>query len=935
MKLTLLTGRLRERAIRLRGTLRPSRRDRELDEELRLHVDLALERERRAGASPAEAARAAAIRAGGVAQAIEAVRDQRRLPWLDDLARDLRHALRLLRRSPGVSLVAMGSLALGIGATTAIFSGFNGLALRTVPVAQPETIVRIRWVGVNEMGTDFDEYGFSGKVGGRPARTTFSYPMFELFRAHNHTLVDLLACAPRSRLTIVVGHRAELATGFVASGNYFDLLGVRAEVGRTFGPFDDRPDAPPVAVVSDGYWRRRFGGHRSIIGSTVEMSGVPVTIVGVTPRAFTGIQQVLSQAPDVTLPLAVVPRFDIRVDGTPLLQLATAWWLQIAGRLKPGVTPEQVRGDLEGTFRAAARDGWASFFATMPSEKQSALEYRDRTHVPDLDVTSAARGIYDVSGDQYRALALLGVVVVLVLLIVCANLANLLLARATARKAEMAVRLSMGATAGRLVRQLLAESLLLASIGGALGVLVAYWGRRLLPADAGPSAPLDGRVLAFAAAASVLTAVVFGLAPALRAARANLTIKEGGRTVGGRTRLGQGLLVGQVALSIVLLVGAGLFLRTVRNLRSVDVGFDTGRLLLASVNPLLNGYNNTRIVNLYTQLLDEVARVPGVRAATLSDPALLSGSVSGTTLFVQGRQPPPRRSENGRGPRNRIHRMIVAPNFFETLGIPLLAGRRLTDRDIEGAPRVVVVNQAAARTFFPHESPIGHRVGETSDTTGEDEIVGMVADVKYNSVRDPAPPTMYVPYRQHMARPNYTRPATFELRTAGDPLDVVPAVREAFRRVDPNLPIFSVSTQEEQIEMRFARERLFAEAYALFGGLAVLVASIGLFGLMSYSVARRTSEIGIRIALGAWRDEVIRMVMGESLVLVLAGIGAGVAVVLAVGRLIASLLYGIAPTDPITMAGAVALMALVSALAGYLPARRASRIDPMVALRHE
>lgn len=662
------------------------------------------------------------------------------------------------------------------------------------------------------------------------------------------------------------------------------------------------------------------------------MSGVPVTIVGVTPREFTGIQQVLSQAPDITLPLATTPRFEVTsADSTSRLERATTWWLQIAGRLKPGVTPEQVRGDLEGVFRAAAREGWASYFASMPADKQSALDYRNRTHVPELNVTRAAHGIYDVSGDRYRAVALLGGVVALVLLIVCANLANLLLARGTARRAEMTVRLSMGATAGRLVRQLLAESVLLASLGGALGVAVAYWGRRLLPADVGPSAPLDWRVLAFAASASVLTAIAFGLAPARRAARADVVLREGSRTVSGRTRMGRTLLVVQVALSIVLLVGAGLFLRTVRNLRSVDVGFDADRLLLIDVNPLLNRYDRALILNLYGDLLDQLGRVPGVRAATLSDFALLSGAVHSTGLYVLGRPEPARDVENAEGGRrDSIDVLIVAPNFFEAMGIPIVAGRRFTDRDDERAPKVLVVNEAAAHRFFPHENPIGQRVGSTYETSGAKEIVGVVRDARYESVRDAAPPTMYVPYRQDVCRP-----ATFELRTAGDPLAAVPAVREAIRRVDPNLPIASVSTQLEQIEERFAREKLFAEAYALFGGLALVIASIGLFGLMSYSVARRTNEIGIRLALGAWRDDVVRMVMGESLVLVLAGVGIGVAVVLAAGRLVAGLLFGVAPTDAVAMAGAVTLMILGSAFAAYLPARRASRIDPMVALRYE
>ncbi|HYM26205.1 MAG TPA: FtsX-like permease family protein, partial [Vicinamibacterales bacterium] len=505
--------------------------------------------------------------------------------------------------------------------------------------------------------------------------------------------------------------------------------------------------------------------------------------------------------------------------------------------------------------------------------------------MPRLVVQPGARGVYDVSDDTFRSIALLGVVVALVLLIVCANVANLLLSRATARQREISVRMSMGATRWRLIRQLLTESVLLAAVGAGVGALVAYWGRQLLPGNLATAAPIDWRILGFVGGLTVLTGIVFGIAPALRSSRLNVgaMLKEGGRTMsGGRSRLGRTLVVAQVAISLVLLVGAGLFLRTVSNLRSVDVGFATDNLMLVPINPALNRYEQPRIQSLLTQMVDELPRVPGVRAVTASQPALLAGGVNTSQIWIQGRAKPT--------DRNRMYRMVVAPNFFDTLGIRLMTGRTLSDRDVQNGPKVVVINDAAAKKYFPRENPVGQHFGPSFETTGDMEVVGVVSDVKYNSVRDAVPPTMYVPFAQ-----NRLGSMTFELRTAGDPASVVGAVREAIRRIDPNMPILKVSTQTEQIEQRFAQERVFAQAYALFGGLAVVIASVGLFGLMSYSVARRTNEIGIRMALGANREDVVGMVMRESLVLVVVGVVIGTGSALGAGRFVARLLYNLAP----------------------------------------
>jgi len=467
---------------------------------------------------------------------------------------------------------------------------------------------------------------------------------------------------------------------------------------------------------------------------------------------------------------------------------------------------------------------------------------------------------------------------------------------------------------------------LLASVGGALGVAIGHWGKRLLPGPPGDPTPLDWRVLAFVAAVTGLTGLVFGVAPALRATgvSVNTALKETGRSViGSRSLLSRMLLIVQVAISIVLLVGAGLFLRTLQNLRQVDVGFNAQNLALFRVNPQLNRYDDQRTRALYDQLLDRLRAIPGVKGAVGSNPALLSGSVNGTGIFVQGRAYTPDSVTN-------INRLVVTPGFFEMMEIPVLVGRGFTTRDDENAPKVMVINDAAVRKYFPGENPIGRRVGNSPEDNAQFEIVGVVRDVKYNSVRDSAPPTMFVPYRQSRGGG-----IMIEVRTAGSPTPVMTAIREAVRQVDPNLPAMDMSTQMEQIERRFLQERVFANAYLLFGGLALALAAIGIFGLMSYSVARRTNEIGIRMALGARRQDVLRLIMRESMILVAVGVVIGIAIAFGTSRFVASLLFGLPPTDVISMIVAMFVMTSVSAFAGYLPARRASRVDPMVALHQE
>ncbi len=855
------------------------------------------------------------------------------------MLQDLRYAIRVILQGKAWSAMVVLSLALGIGANTALFSATNGLLLRKLSITDPDTLVRFRHVGRNQMANSISEYGSIAREPGVESGSTFSYPLFQELQKGNQTLSDLAAGAPIGSVNVVVNGSAEIATAYIASGNYQSLLGVRTIHGRTITSEDDQANATPVMTISAQYWNRRFGNDPSVVGKTVQANNTLVTIVGVLQPEFTGIQRVVADAPNITFPLALDPVLNPAPPSppgappsVPRLSQPTFWWLQIVGRLKPGSTPEQVTANLDGVFQQAARQGMSSFLASLPEQERGFSRNRNRTDVSRLTVSSAAQGVYDNDASTVRAVSIISVVVGLILLLVCANVANLLLSRAAARQREISVRLSIGATRGRLVRQLLTESVLLALIGGALGLLVAYWGRKLLPGTTGQG-PLDWRVLLFASGVALTTGILFGIAPAMRVTgtSAGEALKDNTRSVtGSRTLLNKSLLVLQVAISLVLLIGAGLFLRTVDNLRKVNVGFNPQNLVLFRVNPQLNRYDPPRIASLYEQMVQRLMAVPGVRAVTLTNPPLLSGSVNSTNLVVQGRVYAPGVLEDRRSQDHSVNRMRVAFNFFDTMEIPLLRGRGFTERDNLPAPKVAIINEAAVRKFFPDEDPIGRRFGSSPETSGQIEVVGVVRDVKYSELREPAPATMYVPYNQ-----NPVGAMAFVIRTSSDPTAAMTGIREAVRQVDANVPLTDMSTQMEQIERRFMQERVFAQAYTLFGGLAVLVASIGLFGLMSYSVTRRTTEIGIRMALGAQQQSVLQMVMRESLLLVAAGVVIGVAVALGAGRFVSSLLFGLEATDLTTSALAVVVMLAVSAFAGYLPARRASRLDPMLALRHD
>jgi predicted permease len=896
----------------------------DLDEEIRSHLAMETQRRIAAGESP-EAARTNALRELG---SVDLVAENTRDVWagnaVESLLQDVRFGLRMLSRNPGFTIVAVIILALGIGANAAIFSGINGLLLQKVPVNKPDELVRFRWIGKNDALTSRGEYGYA-KDGEEDAGTTFPYPMYQQFQANNQTLVDVIAFSPMGSVNVVADGQGEIASAFIVSGNYFRVLGVKAVAGRTLTADDDRPDAQAAAVISAGYWKRRFGGDPKIVGKIVTAANVPVTIVGVIAPDFTGIQYAVNHAPDVSFPLAMTAQVSPAIPGRPFLSQGTNWWLQIVGRLKPGTTAQQVQANLETVFENTTHAHLNAYIESLTPEQRETSRNRNRLDVPHLRISSASHGTYDVYSTALRQAGILSVVVVLVLLIVCANVANLLLSRAAARQKEISIRLSIGATRIRLIRQVLTESVLLASMGAVLGMFAAYWGKQLLPGPAA-EAPLDWRFFLFVFVLAFAAGVLFGVMPAFRttADRSGAALKENSRTiVRSNGLLSKSLLVAQVAISLILLIGAGLFMQTLRNLRQADVGFNPNNIVLFEVDPRLNRYDDAKIASRYREILERLQGVPGVRAATFSDIALLTGGQISDDIFVEGRSYP-------EGPQSAIHHLEVDENFFDVVGIPLLAGRMFTSGDAATAPKVAIFNEAAARKFFPNEGPIGKRCGYSPETKTLLEIVGVVRDAKYDNVRGTSPPTIYVPAWQ-----NQLGPASFEVRTALDPSGFAPVIRDAVREVDPNLAVTKMSTQMEEMDGLFEQERLFARAYTLFGTLSLVIASIGLFGLMSYNVTSRANEIGIRIALGQERSSVVYMVMRESLSLVAIGVLIGLAASWGAGRFISSLLYGLGPNDSLTISLAGLTIIAVSAIAAYLPARRASRVDPMVALHYD
>jgi predicted permease len=890
---------------------------------------------------------------------------------MERLLQDFRYGLRLLAKSPGFTAVAVLTLALGIGANTAIFSLIDSVMLRSIPVKDPQNLVVFNWLA--SKNPQFHSFGNYGDCGRRPQGEhdgcSFSAPLFDAMRARAEAFSGLAAFSGPMQFAMSGNGPASIARGEVISGDFFATLGVGTILGRPLGPADDSPNAPPSIVLSYSYWQSAFGGGRQAVGSTVRLNGVPVEIAGVASPRFTNLAPGKTQ--DFFLPISAVPQVEPQwFANEDTLKDPYSIWLVIVGRLKPGVAIGQAQAAASLIFRNEMLHG-AKPLSKAGDNPRIAL-------VPVQDGLSGQRG--QMSSLLYVMMIAVGAI----LLIACANVAGLMLARSAARQKEMAVRLALGAGRARVIRQLLTESAMLSIVGGALGILLAAWGVHAITAllTSGSDRPFgfvvvpDWRVLGFTIGVTFTTGLLFGLAPAFRGARVDLTpalkattssLPGGAMRAGRWSRLGDALVVAQVALSVLVLAGAGLLVRTLRNLHEVNPGFDTQNVLLFGLDPTLNGYKDARSAQLFRDLRERFAALPGVISASYSSDALVAGSLWREDIHLDG------------APRNQnvaANALAVDTQFFSTLRIPMMAGRGFTSADFVSAaitsqaeqtaqqnwekataavangtagaswspkgassgahlaPIPIIVNEAFARKFFAKESPLGKHIGgyESDDyPPGAQEpgymVIGICGDAKYQDLRSKIEPTMYEPFSGGSAH--------FELRTASDPTALISAVRSVVAHADDNLPLFGVRTQRQQIDQILSQERMMAQISSFLGVLALVLACIGLYGLLSYEVVRRTREIGIRMALGAEGRDVLRLVVGQGIVLAVVGAMAGIAAALALTHFLSSLLFGVKPADPITFTAVAMLLVVVALAASYIPARRATRVDPIVALRYE
>jgi macrolide transport system ATP-binding/permease protein len=906
------------------------RKEDELREELQFHLANEAD-ERRAGGLTEDQARWAARRDLGN---VTLLQEDARTLWtwapLEQLAQDLRYALRTMARNRAFTALAMLSLALGIGANTAIYSFMDSILMRSLPVPDPESLVVVKWRsrpfaygGRATNGSEFVLHGIDGDFrldSGGITATIFPFPAFERLQDVSAPVLSSLFSYYRAEsLNVVVKGAAELATGEYVSGDFFQGLAVSPAAGRLLVRGDDRAGAPPVAVISMGYSQRRFGGPANATGQPILINNVAFTVIGVTPSEFFGVDP--GSAPHVYLPMLATHLFVS--DASRRYLDPNYYWLEMMGRLRPGVSLAQAEAALAAPF--------AQWVASTPTND------RERANLPVLRLGEGAGGLDTLRRRYSKPLYVLLAMVGLILAIACANTANLLLARAAARRREMAVRLSIGAGRLRVVRQLLTESVLLASLGGALGILIAIAGVRVLTrllanGEEGFTlhAELNWHVLAVTLGLSVACGLLFGLAPAMQLARPALmpTLKDTSVTK-PRTRVGDGiplpnptqlLVVAQIAISLLLLIAAGLFVRTLSNLQSIPLGFNRDNVLLFEVNAPQAGYPEPKAVAFYTDLRRRLGEIPGVRGVTLSHASLIRA----------GRAHPIAVN----GVPSRGHRILLTgPGFFTTMQIPMLRGREIDERDRQATVPVAVVSDLFARTHFGDREAVGQHIRLTpgARTSVDLEIIGVAATARYGGLKERIPPVVYIPYT---AAPELQE-MTYALRTDGDPLRHVGAVRKIVREADARVPVAHVKTQAADIDQTINQEIVFARLCSAFAILALVIACVGLYGTMAYTVARRTREIGIRMALGAQRRIVIWMVLREVCILAALGLAAGVPIAIGASRLIESFLFDMKPNDPRALALAVAALLSAVLVAGYGPARRASRVDPMIALRHE
>jgi predicted permease len=902
---------------------------REVDDELSFHLEMRTKQLIAAGWT-ADAARREALRQFGDIDTVRAdcavmdeqrERAMRRANVIGDLQQDISYALRTLRRNIGFTTVIVGALALGIGANTAIFTLIDAVVVRSLPVAHPEQLVAIG-----------DPTRVSSMSGGSPRTDLLSYPLFRDLRDQNQVFSGVLASGRTDRLDVRIDGTSgefEHPRGRFVSGNYFSLLGVRAFAGRTFdASADASPGASPIMTISYGYWTRRFHNDPSAIGRTVLVNGIKIVIVGVTPPSYSG--EIVGQAPDLWLPVGM---HDALRPNQKLLDDRMSSWLLVLGRLQPGVTMAQATQQVSALLQRSI---------VANSGPQIAKSFLGTS--PQYFVSSGAKGFSRVRDTFQTPLFTLMIGVGLLLCIICANVANLLLARAIARGREMAVRLALGADRARLVRQLLTESAILALLSAGVGLVVAWWGSRALLAVASDGAPValnlgtDVVVLAFTLVVSVVAVALFGVVPALRASRVDLASAMRGQSPslagsagglrGERLPLAKLLIAGQVALSVVLVIGAAMLVRSLRNVQSVDVGLDRDHLVLVDLDVGSRGDQGDRLANLVHAVRDRIASVPGVSAVTYSANGIFSGTESSTTLEVPGFDA---RSVSD----TTIAFDMVGPDYARAIGGRLLAGRDMAASDEPRLPRVALVNQSLATFYFAGQNAVGKYL-HFNDSVAV-EIIGILADTRDHDLESQPVRRAYFPYihtndPQNLGAPGSLR---FAVRTVGDPSALVQPIRRAVLSVDPSLPIDGIAPLSMLMRQSIREERLVARLASAFGVLALLLAAIGLYGVMTYAIARRTGEIGLRVALGAQRGDVVRMVLFDALRLVAFGLALGLPVAILSMRLLRTQLHGVETTDPVSIGVAVAVLASSAVVAVLLPAARASRVSPIVALRAE